>query len=430
MKAFRLFFCLLLLCLNLAACAPGHSGDNLVAFVRAGQLWTSDPNGTNASAIVQQDQPVLSFSWSPTHQLLTFRTLDSSFSTNQIPPNTPDLPSAIQTVGVDGGSPVTLIEGQKGFQHSNAFWSSDGNRLIYRESSYPNTNPDAVLWWLSQNDQPSGIARHLLPSSLSLPSINTTQKRTLLSTPATGIYITDLTGQHLQSLLPGPLPGHPLSASLERALWQPATLNPAVLYATEALQHASNSDAPLKIHLVLHLSQHRERTLSTCTCTQFDWSPDGKSILTADGKTFTILDTTGQIRLTVQAEPQSIPSWSPDGRFLLLDSSQALSLVNLQNGQVQRLLGSLPATEPTSPRYGVNTLLQPTPNSPWSPDGHSFLFLTHGRTSWGKVKLNEGLFTASLDANGRIQHLPVMIAQGKITQMGWSYQAAESSFLY
>src|SRR5579871_6908403 len=87
---------------SLAACSPGHLGSNVIAFVRDGQLWTIDPDGANAFAIVaQHTPPVIGYSWSPTHQVLSFRTLDSDFAKT---PAARQLPTQAVT-GLIGSAP-------------------------------------------------------------------------------------------------------------------------------------------------------------------------------------------------------------------------------------------------------------------------------------------------------------------------------------
>src|SRR5215813_4581929 len=104
---------ILLLSSCLAGCNPGHLGSTVIAFIQNGHLWTVDPNGANAFEIVAQDTPVVGYSWSPTHQILTFRTLDADFAkisaakhlTSQ--PMTgliKDTASVENTIGVDGGT--------------------------------------------------------------------------------------------------------------------------------------------------------------------------------------------------------------------------------------------------------------------------------------------------------------------------------------
>src|SRR5204863_8520279 len=80
MKHQRLFILVLLLLASIVACSPGHVGGNEIAFLRDGHLWTIDPDGANAFAVVADNSEVISYGWSPNHQLLTFRTLDADFA--------------------------------------------------------------------------------------------------------------------------------------------------------------------------------------------------------------------------------------------------------------------------------------------------------------------------------------------------------------
>src|ERR1051326_2222565 len=115
----KLCFVLLLLLIvgMLNACSPGHVGTNVIGFVRDGQLWTIDPDGANAFAAVKQDTQVVSYNWSPNHQILAFRALDATFAKtaaarrlarNAITGQVADAPSNENTVGVDGGSPIAI----------------------------------------------------------------------------------------------------------------------------------------------------------------------------------------------------------------------------------------------------------------------------------------------------------------------------------
>src|SRR5258708_1268282 len=80
MKQQRIFILLLLLFAGLGACSPGHLGSNEIAFLRDGHLWTIDPDGANAFEIVADTVPVIGYTWSPTHQILMYRTLDPDFA--------------------------------------------------------------------------------------------------------------------------------------------------------------------------------------------------------------------------------------------------------------------------------------------------------------------------------------------------------------
>ncbi len=80
----------------------------------------------------------------------------------------------------------------------------------------------------------------------------------------------------------------------------------------------------------------------------------------------------------------------------------------------------------------ASTLLQPVANSIWAADSHHFLFLTHDRLRWqGKtLSSGKGLYTVAIDDHGQIQGAPAVVDTGSDTQAGWTYQDANTSFLY
>ncbi|HLX41701.1 MAG TPA: hypothetical protein VKR42_14300, partial [Ktedonobacteraceae bacterium] len=156
-KAFVLLLILPLLLAVLAACSPGHTGGSEIAFVRNGQLWTIDPDGANAFAIVGNNPPVLGYGWSPTHQILTFHTIDPAFAATQegkhlvLNPLTGlagDVPGTLNTVGIDGGVPIPILLSSHDVQYSNAWWNPAGNHLLYREAYYGDSNPNTMQWWI------------------------------------------------------------------------------------------------------------------------------------------------------------------------------------------------------------------------------------------------------------------------------------------
>ncbi len=266
---------LLLLAAALASCSPGHLGGTEIAFVRDGHLWTIDPDGANAFEVAADGPPVIGYGWSPDHHILVFRTLDSSLvsrhrATNSVTGLTGDVPSGLNTVGIDGGVPIPIIPSIPGIQHSNAWWNPTGNRLLYREEPTATTQtPGTVSWWVSQNDQPEGIARKSLPATFSIPSISVIDSMAI-GNSAQGIFTTTLAGTDTQFIIHSVLPGHPLPAMLERVLWQPAHQNPAILYAV-----ASDSTQPPTIQLLVRDPRGHITTIAKCNCTQFAWSPDG-----------------------------------------------------------------------------------------------------------------------------------------------------------
>src|SRR5438132_13086280 len=117
MQRYRIII-LLFLVIGLASCSPGHLGSNEIAFVRDGHLWTIDPDGANAFEIVAENTPVVGYAWSPTHQVLVYRSLDADFAktaaakslgSNPSTGMVTDLPSTLNTIGIDGGTPIPIM---------------------------------------------------------------------------------------------------------------------------------------------------------------------------------------------------------------------------------------------------------------------------------------------------------------------------------
>jgi hypothetical protein len=445
MKQLYVALLLMMLLLPLVACSPGHVGGNEIAFIRDGQLWTIDPDGTNAFAIVTQDTPVIGYNWSPTHQLLSFRTLDAAFAKTRAAKNLPaasitgligDVPSTLNTIGVDGGSPIPIAISNPDTRYSNTMWNTTGTRLLYRQTPQASAvRADQAYWWVAQNDQPAGIAVKTLPGSYSIPSLSYHSNATIGNSQQ-GIFTTTIAGTNLRALTHTALPGHPLSASLERILWQPAHQDASVLYAITPSQQQANTDA-LTVQLVQRSMSGNTTVLATCTCTQFAWSPDGNHVLYSTGTAYTILDVNKRAAFTLAGEDGSVPYWSPDSQFLLLDGLHTLELVHIARQQHITLLSdsaSVPTTsQQTTPVLPTtNARLQPVANSLWSADSRHFLFLTRERLLWQGHTLStgKGLYTVGIDGAGRPQGDPVVVDTGNDTQAGWTYQDANTSFLY
>jgi hypothetical protein len=450
MKHQRIFILLLLICVaNAAGCSPGHIGGNEIAFLRDGQLWTIDPDGANAFAVfTDNNTPVVGYSWSPTHQILTFRTLDATFAktsaakhllSNPVTALAGDLPSTLNTIGIDGGSPIPIIFSSPDLRYSNAWWNTAGSRLIYREEITATTpSPSTVFWWASQNDQPGGIARKLLPNTYSIPSI-APDSSLVLGISKQGIFTSTLNGTNIHYIFHGILPGHPFFATLERALWQPAHQHPGILYAIESsasTRHGSSSNSSIAVELLLNDLHGHTTILAKCACTQFAWGPDGNHILYSNGPTFTIYNLIDGSSFAIDAEVGSIPYWSPDSQSLLLDGLHTLVLIKIKNQQQQLLLhdantASIPASQ-AAPIVDVNALLQPVANSLWAADSRHFLFSTRERLFWqGKLLISgRGLYTVALDSHEQLQGTPVLVDSGRDIQAGWSYEDPNISFLF
>lgn len=451
MKQQSLVILLLLLLSSLTACSPGHLGSAVIAFIRDGHLWTIDPNGANAFEIVAQDTPIVGYSWSPTHQILAFRALDADFaktsaakhlSSQSMVRLIEDTPSVVNTIGVDGGIPIPIAFSSPTVSYSDAIWNTTGTRLLYRQTILGvQNNPAIPQWFISQNDQPGGIALKSLPTSYSIPSFSyLSQHPLILGNGDLGIFTTTLAGTNVQYLTHNSLVGHPLPASLERILWQPAHQDRSFLYAAIASPIAAQQEIVTKrptMQLILSTVDGHTRTLATCACIQFAWSPDGNSILYSTGTTYTILNVQKNTSWNVTAEEDSVPYWSRDSQFLLFDGVHTLQLFSIAKQHQYTLLSDDKANKLQPGTFSGNlssasALLQPIPNSPWSADSRHFLFLTENRLQWQShsLRIGKGLYTVTIDNDGHPQGSPTLVDAGNDSQAGWTYQDANTSFLY
>lgn len=425
--------CVLLSLLVLAACTSGNLGSEEIAFVRDGGLWTINPDGANAFPVVKQSTPVVGYGLSPNHQILVFHTLDSTFAQTAagkhlfIDPTTGftgDVPGTLNTVGIDGGTPIPLIASGSNLTESNAWWSPSGTRLLYREG----TNPAA--WWVSQNDQPLGIARKSLPNSDAIPSIDTGSSM-IVGSSEQGIFTTTMAGTNQRFLQRGNLPGHPLPASLERVLWQPAHAQPALLYA---LMPSIQTSGQGQFALMLRTATGETRTLVRCDCRQFAWSPDGNAILYSTNQGYTVLSLQNRGRFQFSADPDAVPYWSSDSKALLLDGLHTLTLVNIAEQKTQVLLSDGNGSATTEgPLPDSLAAVQPVANSLWNADSRRFILVTRGRTQWqGKtLSSGDGLYMVTLNSLDEPQGTPFLVDKNsRDRQPGWSYVDPNTSFLF
>lgn len=424
----------------LAACTAGDLGSEEIAFVRAGKLWTINPNGANAFEAVTPETPLLGYALSPDHRIFVFRTLDASFAKtsagthlaiNLLTGLVGDVPSSLNTVGIDGGTPIPIILSSPNLARSNAWWSPNGNRLLYREGADPALDsPALVTWIVSQNDQPGGIARKTLPASFSIPSLSPDGSMAIGNSNQ-GIFTTTLAGTNPTIVQRGALPGHPLPASLERVLWQPAHQNPALLYAVMAGQQTGGQEM---ITLVLREANGQTRLLAKCACRQFAWSPDGQQVLYSTSQGYTIFNIQSGAMLQFEAEHGAVPYWSPDSRVLLLDGLHTLTLVRINAHQAQVLLSDSRAPVMTDgPLPGSTAFLQPAENSLWNSDSRRFVMITRGRTLWQGQQLGsgDGLYLITLNNQDEPETTPALVdPDGQDSQPGWSYEDPNTSFLF
>ena len=439
-KRAGIFYLLILLGWLVVGCSPGNLGGNEIAFVRGGHLWTIDPDGANAFEVENDSTSVLGYAWSPSHEIFFYRTLDAKFAATPAGKqvrNDPvtglaeDAPSALNTIGIDGGSAIPIEFSNPGIAFSNAWWNRNSTRLLYREASMGvMRTPSTVQWWVAQSDQIAGIARKALPASSAIPSFSP-DSTLAIGNSQQGVFSTKLDGSNLRYFIQPEPAGHPLPAALERFLWQPAHNNPAILFA---MQNAASASIPPTVQLIVSATNGQARVIATCACNQFAWSPDGNSVLYKAGATFTVQNIAQHTAFSVTAEADSVPYWSPDSHFLLLDGQHSVQLINAQNGQQQILLsdgGSLAGAENEPGFASINALLQPIANSLWAADSRHFVFVTRGRVLWQGTRLKkQGLYTATIDDQGNVQGTPTLVDAANDSQPGWTYEDANTSFLY
>ena len=431
-------FFILLMTIILTSCSPGHTGGNEIAFIRNGHLWTIDPSGANAFQVVSGDMTIIGYSWSPDHHIIVFRTLDAQFAktatgkkllANQVTGQVGDAPGTINTIGIDGGTPIPVMLSGSGIQYSNPYWNASGARLLYRqEPIVPSPVPGSVLWWVSQNDQPEGIAAKHLPLSYSLPSFSYIDSTTI-GNSENGLFSSTTQGTDIRYLVSGQLPGHPLLATLERVLWQPDHTHPLILYAI-TLNSSSKTFRQHQVQLVTLSPSGQQTLLTSCICTQFAWSPDGSFVLYSTGTTFTVMNVNTKSTFSIATEPDSVPYWSPNSNFLLIDDPHQLQLVSMATKESQILLTDGGTSHMANmPVITTHSLVQPVPNNIWASDGLHFLFLTRGRLHWGQNMLSSGLYEVTIGSSGKT-NTPTLVDSGNDTQAGWSYQDMNTSFLY
>jgi hypothetical protein len=221
---------------------------------------------------------------------------------------------------------------------------------------------------------------------------------------------------------------------LERLLWQPAHTHPLLLYAMLAplapQPFAAHETLPA-VQLVLDDGAGTITSIATCNCAQFAWSPDGNAILYSTGATYSVYSLATHNTFSFTGEAGSVPYWSPDSRFILLDGLHSLALVSIADQSHQTLLSDALPIASTSALPGVNALVQPVPNNLWAADSQHFLILTRGRLFWqGKQLASNGIYVVPLNASGKIDGQPALVDAGHDTQPGWSYEDPDTSFLF
>lgn len=361
----------------------------------------------------------LGLAWSPDHHELVFR-----YGAQGDTPTPPagatwaaaESPSELGVVSISGGQPTQITPSGRGLVRSDAWWDTQGNRLLYREYA-PGAGVTAPVYIDSQNDQPIGIARKVILGAASLPTLAPDGSRVAVIDPS-GAALVGAPGQTGPAVARGALPQAP-GGLPARLLWQPGK--------NALLSPSAGSNGAVSLAL-LDLSAHTTRALTSVSgLRDVAFSPDGSLLLLATPSGYLIWPLVGNAPRAVIAEPDPLAQafWSPDGRWLLVEDAAGARLISAVDWQVR---ASLTYAQPlTEPQVGGQTLWRPAASSPWRPDSAAFAFAAGAGAQWNGKPLpaphgQAGLYIATVAASGAqvTPSLPTLIASGPLSAPGWS----------
>lgn len=411
--------CLLLLMPLLAACNVGQNGGDALAFIRGGALWRLQPDGSGLYQIAPAT--VIGFAWSPDHHILVGRFA----ATNQVPPPATTYPNAVSdtyaalgTVSIDGGNIIPITPPAPIPSRSDAWWDANSNRLFYREHT-----AHGVQWYLSQSDQPNGIARKLIATSaISVAAPNGEAMPTSAPDGSQLAWVAD-NGDLLLSAPAGTPHAvqHGALAQLPngvpaRALWQPH--HAAILYALVMPSSAS-------VTLMLTDLMGHAHAIAQAGIDNYAWSPDGQHILVHTPGQWTIYTPDGaSVMMWNDNDLLPLAWWSPDGRAVAVWSSQTLTLVTLSKKTVQPLVNFTDAASQVRslPTSALVPGLSVT-GSPWSGDSQHIALVAPGGT-WHdgtalatRSKPGTGLYIINSAA---VAKAPALVDWGEHQALSWS----------
>lgn len=431
----RLQACLLLLgwvslaLAGLAGCAL-HPGGDALAFVRGNQLWTLQPDGSNAHKIA--GGPIVGFAWSPDHHELVLRTAASG---NPLPPSdprlaAPDAPGDLYVTTINGNSPLQISPSLGALSRSDAWWNPDGNRLLYRQYyAGPNTAPAGVTYVESQSDQPLGIASKSLLDTAGIPALSHDGSRVAvvdadgnlrLGAPAASGSIV-ATGAELRLS----------SGRLARVLFEPG--RNAILFATAA----SGSQGDTLLLRDLEDGGGTHTLLTTPDLLDVSFSPDGSLLLARTAQQFSVYrvaDSHAPVYSWVDDDPGAVAYWSPNSRFVLVQDMHGSQLASLTARTVTPLLVYATPLGPVSaPASG---LWHPAAGSPWSADGSGIIFAATSADTWHGARLgtnsgtndDAGLFVGVIGGDGTPGDATRIDAARDLAP-SWSYADPATTFL-
>ncbi len=419
---------------GLAGCAFEPGGDAL-AFVRGNQLWTMQPDGSNAHRVASGE--IVGFAWSPDHHEIVFRTTLQGGVTPPTDPRVaaPDAPGDLYVTTINGNSPLQISPSLGALARSDAWWNPNGNRVLYRQF-YPGTNaaPSDIMYVESQIDQPLGIASKTLLDTAAIPALSPDGSRVAAIDPdgnvrvgapaADGAIVAS--GARLQLALGRPARVH----------WQPG--HDALLYATQASQGAQGDALVLR-----DLASGGARTLLTAPdLLDAAFSPDGGELLARTSRQFSVYrvaDPSAPLYSWSDDDPAAVAYWSPNGHFVLAQDLHGTQLANPTARTLTPLLVYASALdEAPAPASG---LWRPAAGSPWSADNTGIVFAATSADTWRGARLagsgtggsgsgdaTAGLDVGAISSDGTPGSATRVDAADDLTPT-WSYADPATTFL-
>jgi hypothetical protein len=403
----------------LSGCAL-HPGADEIAFLRGGQLWLVNPDGTGL--VRASGGGVVSFAWSPDHHQLVFRTVAEGAL---VPAGslTPDAPGSLSVVGVDGGAALVITPEIAGLSRSDAWWDGSGNRLLYREGFAPALNlpPAIVVYIVSQADQPAGVARKSLPDGASLPALREDGQQVAWIDPAGAVRVAIPGSDHSALVAGGALLRLATGTLPARVLWQPH--HAALLYATAGAHGADQL-------MLTTLAGHTTLVAGVPGLLDADFTPDGSRLLTRTAAGFQLWGLAGAAPPEFtwsETDARAMAWWSPSGTMLLVRDVHGLALVDVRAHRVTQLLVTPAAPTTLSPPGSW----VPLTASPWSADGMRFVFADAGTGMWrGKaLPTQSGAGGVYLASASHPEQAPALIDSGADAWPSWSALDASASLL-
>lgn len=438
----------------MASCAL-HPAAGELAILRDGHLWTIQSDGS--SPIMIAGPRIMGFAWSPDHHQLVFRigsggpgatpSAHPAPSTLGATRGAPDAPGDLAISSVNGGYALQITPSAPGWMRSDAWWNPGGNRLIYREQ--PTGSHQSPVYYVSQADQPVGIARKPLLDDASMPALSADGARVAVVDPAGNVRV-GAPGTIGTIVATGALLVLPGTNRPARVLWQPH--HDALLYATGGTARTAGTTpgtipgTTLGTILVLRNIAGGSRVLgATAALLDVAFSPDGSLLLVRTPEAFELWSVrapNGSLFTWPEADPRAVPWWSPDGHDLLVQDTRGLTLVDLVHRTVRSVLryhtsaspeGQMTAARQATSQAPWQATWHPATDNPWSPDGRQLVFAAPGGSSWLGAPLprpeegTQGLYVAAI--HGDTIGAASLIASGAHLVPAWSYLDPSTAFL-